>query len=171
MFRSLVVLTGTLVLGISAWAHQEHREHGAHVHGKGTISVAFDDKKGEIDFHTAAMGIVGFEHDAKSKKDIKTKDDAFAKFENEIMNMIHFDANLNCKYAKKSMEMKKDEDGDHSDFNASFDVLCDKSPLGSTVTFNFSMWPAMHEVDATVLVGTLQKSVNIKNKIVSLDLK
>jgi hypothetical protein len=171
MFRSLIIISSILVLSLWADAHQEHRHHGAHVHGKGSMSIAFDDAKGEIVFHTAAMGIVGFEHDAHSKKDIQAKADAFKKFENEIMNMAHFDANLNCKYEKKSMEMKKDEDGDHSDFDADFEVTCDKSPIGTTIVFNFSMWPAMHEVAATILAGTLQKTVEVKDKSVSLVLK
>jgi hypothetical protein len=172
MFRSALIVISVFAFGFSALAKKtEHRHHGAHVHGKGQMSIAFDGAKGEIDFHTAAIGIVGFEHAAKSAADKKTKDDAFAKFENQIMNMVHFDGELNCKYAKKSMDMKKDSDGDHSDFNAQFVVQCDKSPAGTKVVFNFSMWPGMHEVDATVLVGNLQKTATINAQPVTLELK
>lgn len=171
MFRSALALISVFSLGFSAMAHAEHREHGAHVHGKGTLAIGFEDKKGEIDFTTAAIGIVGFEHDATSAKDKKTKDDAFAKFESQIGKMIQLDPSLNCKLAKKTMAMQKDSDGDHSDFIAAFTVECAKSPIGSTVTFDFSMWPGLHDVDGMVLAGALQKSVEIKQKPVKLLLK
>jgi hypothetical protein len=100
-----------------------------------------------------------------------TQEKAFAKFEKNISHMVQLDPSLKCHFIKKTMEMKPDKDGDHSDFIAIFAVGCESSPQGHSVTFDFSMWPAMNLVKATVLVGDLQKTADIQKQPVTLNLR
>ena len=74
--KSILLALFILILGQTAVA-AEHKHHGAHVHGSANLNIAFDDLKGKLNFKSASMGIVGFEHRAVSKKDIKKLDLSF----------------------------------------------------------------------------------------------
>lgn len=151
------------------------RELGAHVHGNGNLSVAFDNSKGKVEFKGAAEGILGFEHQPRTAKDKKTVADATAHFENDISKMVSFDPSLNCKFKKEMIGQVPEEghegSGEHSDWAANFSVTCDKSPLGTKLTVDFSSFKLLHVVDITVLVEAAQKSAQFKAQPVVIDLK
>jgi hypothetical protein len=147
----------------------EHRHHEAHVHGGGTLSIAFDNFKGRIELKAASAGIVGFEHVAKSEKDKKALVEVTEKITKEISSMVKFDAKLECSIAKDKVEMN--HDGDHSDFIANFNVECKKSLLDSKLTLDFTSFKKIKDLDTTILVGDLQKTVELKQKPVTIDLK
>lgn len=150
-----------------------HREHGAHQHGHGELSIAFEGTKGRLEFKTPADSIYGFEHEPKTVAQKKKVEEASKKFESSIGEMVKWDASLGCKYANAKTETLRDKDeANHSEFSASFDIVCDKSPAGTTVTFDFPrVFPKLRDVDATVLVDNLQKSADIKKPGTPLDLK
>lgn len=175
----LICLISTFSFAAShskAEKHHEHREHGAHVHGGGTLAIAFDDLKGKIEFKGAAEGILGFEHQPRSAKDKKTVADAVLMFENDISKMIQFDPALNCQFKKEMVgqipEEGEEGSGEHSDWAANFSVACGKSPLGTKLTIDFSNINRLKDLDITVLAGSVQKSAEFKGKKpVVLDLK
>lgn len=184
MKKSLVlglVLASTVVY---AGKKKEHRHHEAHVHGGATLSIAFDQLKGKVEFKAASEGVLGFEHEAKSEKDKKKLSDAIAKFEASIGSMIRFDESTGCVFTKEKIEMvaekedhdakEKDHDehkGEHSDFVAQFGVDCKKEVKGTKVTFDFTSFKGLKDLDVTLLVGDLQKSVEVKRKPVTIELK
>ena len=47
-------------------AEHEHEQHEAHVHGEAQLLIAQEDDTLEIEFHSPAMNIVGFEHQPKT---------------------------------------------------------------------------------------------------------
>ena len=161
----------------------QHREHEAHVHGGGTLSIAFDGNNGKIEFKAAAEAIVGFEHEARSEKDKKMVSDAITKFESEMAKMVKFDSTLNCHFTKEKVEIVKDKDhsegkeqkkeehGTHSDFVANFTVVCSKAVVGTKLTIDFGVFLRLKDLDVTVLAGELQKSGEFKGKPVTIDLK
>ena len=57
--------TGLLVLALSAYANGQELPT-AHVHGQGTLTVAMEGNDLEINFDSAAMNLLGFEHRASS---------------------------------------------------------------------------------------------------------
>lgn len=154
-----------------SWGLAQHREQGAHVHGSGKLSIAFDQSNGKVEFRTPAAAIVGFEHAAKSAQDKKAVSEASAKFESEIRSLVQMHPRLNCVFKKDNIEVKAAKGGGHSDFVANFNVICLRSPLGTSLTVDFSLYPNMKDVDVTVLVGELQKTAEVKSKPVEIELK
>lgn len=149
-----------------------HHEHGAHSHGSGTLAIAFDNLKGQIEFKAAAFGIVGFEHPAKSVTDKKQLADVISKFESGISKFVSFDPNLSCVFKKEKVDMVPDTDGDnHADFIANFEITCGKPPMSSQLKIDFSTYSKIKDLDITVLIGDVQKSAEFKGKPVVLELK
>ena len=146
------------------------REQGAHSHGAGKISMAFDGKKGRIEVHAPAESIYGFEHQAKSAKDKKKKEDGLAKLEKQIGDMVVFKPELKCEIKKDIFEvMQKDH---HADIEAEFNVTCEEAPAGSTVVFNVQkVFPRFKEATVDVLVDSVQKSLTVKQNGTDLELK
>lgn len=167
---------------------KEHRHHESHVHGGATLNIAIDQLKGKVEFKAASEGILGFEHEPKSEKDKKKLNDVIAQFENGIGTMVKFDDTLGCQLTKEKIEMSQDKDedhekddkakhnkskhkGEHSDFIANFNLECKQEVKGSKLVLDFSQFKGLKDLDVTLLIGDLQKSVEIKRKPVTIDLK
>lgn len=151
----------------------EHREHKKHQHGHAEMTIAFDGLVGKIELETPTGAIVGFEHEAKTDKQKKQKDEALLKLEKSMAEMVVFDAKLNCKVSKNTFEIEADSDNkNHSELEGSFDVSCEKSIEGSTLLFNFQKtFPQLNVVDVTVLAGSIQKSLKVKKNGTALEVK
>ena len=172
-----VLIFTTIVLGKT----QEHRHHEAHVHGAATLGIAFDDRNGQVEFKAAASGVFGFEHQVKSDKDKKKLVEIIKIFETSIGSMIQFDESVECVFSKEKIELlpesqvhdkiTKSHHGEHSDFVANFKVKCKKDIKGTKVTFDFSQFKGLHDLDVTLLVGDIQKSIEVKQKPMTLELK
>ncbi len=182
----ILILVFTLYFSFDVFAQSSvktHREHEAHVHGAGTLAIAFDDLVGHVEFKAASEGVLGFEHNAKSEADQKELRALTAKFENEISKFVIFEPALNCRFSKEKIAMilekvspKKEKqsgkiEGEHSDFVANFKVVCEKSVLDSKLTIDFSSFSKMKDLDVTVLVGDLQKNAEAKLKLITIELK
>lgn len=164
---------------------KEVRHHEAHVHGSAQLNIAFDGNKGRVEFQSAAEAVLGFEHEAKSAQDKKTLATVISQFENQMNTMVKFDGPANCTWNKDKVAMVKDEEdshekhasqkgsvhGEHSDFIAQFQVSCSKSLMGSHVILDFTSFPRIKDLDATFLIGDLQKSVEVKKKVTTVELK
>lgn len=156
------------LVSISAFA--ANREHKAHNHGAAKLDIAFQGSDGEVNLDAAAEGIYGFEYVPKTEADKKKQHDTFALIETNIADMVKFDADLKCEFNKTKIEV--DQQGKHSDIEASFKVICQKSPIGSTITFNLQKtFPKLKEVSVQVIVDDLQKSTKVKKDGTKLVLK
>lgn len=168
-----------IVIGIffgmtSAYAgkKKEHRHHDAHVHGAATLSIAFDQLKGQLEFKAASEGVLGFEHEAKSDGDKKKLNATIEKFEASIATMVKFDDSAGCLFTKEKIEMVFEKSqGGHSDFVARFNIECKKEIKGTQMTFDFSQFKGIKNLDVTLLIGDLQKSIEVKRKPVTVDIK
>jgi hypothetical protein len=172
IFMKTFFLVGSLFISTLTFA-KVHREHAAHKHGSGTMGIAFDGATGQLDFKIPSESIFGFEHEAKSEKDKKAKTEGLEKLETKITELVVFDPTLNCKFAKNKLEVVPEaEHSGHSETIANFTVTCDKSPVGSKMTFNFQKYfPRIKDLDVQVLAGDLQKTVEAKKNGTTLDLK
>lgn len=90
-----------------------NRQHGAHVHGQVTISLAMEGTNAKMTWESPAESIYGFEHAAKTDADKKKQAEGLAKLENEFFTMFAFSKSLGCKLKKFSHEVEID-DGHHS---------------------------------------------------------
>lgn len=114
------------------------------------------------------MGVLGFEHEAKSENDKKTVTEVIAQFEKHMNTMVLFDSTLGCIFEAEKIENQKH--GAHFDFIANFKVTCQKSILASKMTLDFSTFKKIKDIDVTVLADNLQKTAEVKTKPLVIDL-
>lgn len=166
-----------------------HREHGAHQHGAGSLGIAFEGANGKIEFKAPSESIFGFEHEARTEADKKKQQDGLNKLETKIAELVTFDASLNCRISKEKVEVvreneaaaasqdqksakKKHKHAEHSETVGAFAVVCDKSPVGTDIVFNFQKhFPRLKDVDVQVIADTVQKAVEAKKNGARISLK
>lgn len=156
----------------------------AHHHGSAKLGMAFDGGNGRLDLKVSADSIFGFERAPKNDRERKIVESQYALLEGKISEMVVFAPELACQFTKEKISRESDSDheessakkskakhSEHSDVLAVFSIKCNKSPLDSKITFNIQKhFPKIQEVDAAVVVGNMQKSLEIKNSGTSLDL-
>ena len=187
-----------ILISLQAWSHSDkksksgkahhhhnHREHGAHQHGVGTVGLAFEANKGKLEFKIPAESIIGFEHEAKKESDIKKQTEALAKFESKINEMIVFDSTLKCTLTKEKVEIVREQEvkedkshkhkhthGAHSDFEARYDVGCEKSPAGTDLTIKIhSQFKKIKKIELQIILDNLQKAQTVTKDGVVVSLK
>lgn len=147
------------VFAVPFFAQAQHREHGAHVHGQGALSIAFDSAAGTVEFTAPGDSVYGFEHEAKKKSDKAKIEKAHGTVEKRIGEIVVFHPSLSCKFTKTSIETARHGGESHSEMQAKFSVLCDRSPRGTTLRLNpAKVFPKLKDVDVTILVDDDQKS-------------
>lgn len=167
------LLVTVLFLSFVVQAHEnnKHREHGSHAHGVGNLGIAFEGAKGRIDFKIPSESIFGFEYVAKSDKDKKKRDEGLLLLETKISDMVVFDSALNCKITKDKIEVVA-ESSKHSSAVASYNVTCEKSPVGTEIVFNFQkQFPKIKDLEVQVIADNMQKSVEAAKNNTKLLLK
>ena len=60
---------------------EEHRQHGAHVHGSGQMNVALSDTQLMLALSIPAHDLIGFEHEPKTPEDHEKLDKAVARLQ------------------------------------------------------------------------------------------
>lgn len=134
VIASLAILVSLPVLADQA----EHRQLGPHVHGQGTLDIAIEGNKIEMELVAPGMDIVGFEH-------VATTDDQKAKVEKakaqlaDVLNVFKLPSAAKCKTETANVESRKethhpgdkDDDDDkpgepqHSEFHATYTITCE----------------------------------------------
>ena len=151
------ILALLAVLPTSAFSKEQH---GAHEHGKATLSIALDGNTLSIRFESPADSIYGFEHVAKSASDIAARDKAIGTLKNDPLSLFSLNSGLGCKIAKADVDpfAKDDHDpadhkaksnadskteaaqhgehGEHAEVHATYTIACDKSPVGTELSVN-----------------------------------
>lgn len=149
---------------------KSHREHKAHSHGVGQMGIAFEGAKGEIDFDIPGESVIGFEHKATKKADIKKTEDAIRLLTTKISEMVVFDAALKCVITPNDIKIV--HEGQHSEVEARFSVQCEKTPASTDITFNFQkVFKRIKKVEVQVVADTLQKAATIQNDGAKITLK
>ncbi len=179
--KKFIIIISTLVATQVLAKAKSHREHGSHQHGAGSLGIAFEENKGRLEFKIPSESVIGFEYTPKTDKDKKIKEAQLAKLETGVTEMVAFDASLKCQISKDKIEVVRDEKesksahsehSEHSDLEATFNVICDKSPIGSKVTFNVQkIFPKIRDLDVQLIVGNIQKSIEARKNGVSIELK
>lgn len=166
-----------LLLPLPAFAYR------AHEHGVAKIDIAFDGLKGVIHFESPASSIYGFEHEAKSKKDKRTRDSQIDVFKNKFSQMLGFDSGVACAVTVTKVDpfvIEDHDDGDlhheaakgkeekhegtHSEVQADFAVTCGKTVTGTNIHFAFQkFFPAIKKISVQVINGDKQNGATIVN--------
>lgn len=141
----------------------------AHVHGVGSVSIAFDGNIGKVELTAPADSIVGFEKAPKTEAQKKKQAAALEKLSSKIADMVAFESGLACAFVQDHVEMKA---GEHGDVDGSWNVTCARNPIGTKITFEFQkFFPALRKVEIIALIGGLQKSLNAEKDGATLILR
>jgi len=104
----------SLSLAAPALADEEHRELGAHVHGHGTLNIAVEGTRVELELEAPGMDLVGFEHEAKTDAQKAAIEAAKTKLKDPLSLFKLPDA-ANCKLADAKIEIAAAKGGDGHD--------------------------------------------------------
>lgn len=153
-------------------------QHGAHEHGKAELDIAIDGTKVVIAFESPADSIYGFEHDAKSAKDIATRENAAAVLK-DAASLFQFPAALTCALTESKIETwvvetpkdKKSKHGEHGEVHANYTYTCAKSPTGSKLIVALTdKFPKLREIAVQLVSDQKQSGSTIKATAKTIDL-
>jgi len=87
---------------------QEHRELGAHEHGRGTLNIAVEGNKVTMELETPGVDIVGFEHEAKTGREKAAVEKAKAQLMTPL-SLFKLPAAAGCRVTEASVEVEVGE--------------------------------------------------------------
>jgi hypothetical protein len=134
----------------------------AHQHGHAKMSLAFEGNSGVMTFDMPSETVYGFEYLPKTQEEKKTVEEKNVLIKKDLASAVAFEAPLGCVTTHDKTE--REQEGSHSDLNISFKIKCEKSPKGTSLTFNVQkVLPKLKEIDVQILIDDLQKSIEIQN--------
>jgi len=71
-----------------AVSEDEHREHGAHEHGRGTLDIAVEGEELVVEFRIPAANVVGFEHVPRDDAEREAVQQALAPFQDAASLLV-----------------------------------------------------------------------------------
>lgn len=144
-----------------SFAHEHTTGLKAHVHGLSEITIAMEDEILEIQFTSPAMNLVGFEHKASTKKEIKAVESVGLQLrQHETLFLF---SGGDCDHVKTSIDVSSlsenenhdhshenhDKNDNHSDIIANYRYRCENKTLLSSLTVTlFKLFPGIHEIHA-----------------------
>jgi uncharacterized protein DUF2796 len=132
------------ILGLSLMAQAcpslaQHRELGAHEHGRGTLNIALEGTRLTLELEVPGIDIVGFEHKAKSRKDKAAVDTAKKQLAKPLA-LFKLPASAGCA-VKEASAAVEGEEHDHGKADK------DKAAKGSDHTPEHSQFHAQYVLD------------------------
>jgi hypothetical protein len=139
--------------------------HKAHVHGSAKLSIALEtNKAGTILFESPADSIIGFEHEAKSAADIKSKEKALGILKQKANELFVFDKSKNCSITPSKFEVKKeDSQSEHTEVEIEYSFKCEKdlSDTNLQITIGKS-FPKINDLDVQLVSDKKQNSLELE---------
>lgn len=144
---------------------EPQRQLGAHAHGQGKLSIAFEKKSVEIELEAPANDIVGFEHAAKTPEQkatiakaratlakpvsvFKLPDAAACKLTSAKVKLVGGGAAHSHSHGAKSTEAA----ASHSEFHAEYTFACAKPELIQEIEFDyFKTFPGAQALDVSIV--------------------
>ena len=175
-----------ILIALPALAEQaEHRQLGPHVHGQGTLDIAIEGKKIEMELVAPGMDIVGFEHVASTDEQKAAVKKAKAKL-TDVLSVFKLPAAANCKAEVANVENRKethkpgekdDDDDDkpgapqHSEFHATYTINCEAPErLTGIETIYFANFAGAQLLNVNVTTSKGQTQAQITRDKPTLDL-
>jgi len=171
-----------------------HRQAGAHVHGKGTLNIAIEGAKLEIELEAPGADIVGFETVAKGDQQKATLDKAKTQLA-DALKLFGLPAAAGCKLEKATVETHADDhdhnekgeadhkggdhdhdhektDGpQHSEFHATYALECSAPErLTGLSTTYFTTFPGAQSLSVNVATTKGQTQTELTRDKPTLDL-
>jgi len=165
----------------------------AHVHGVSELMIVAEGSELEIQFKSPAMNLVGFEHKAKSSKDIATVEKAASTLRQH--DALFLMSDTNCKQMNTSVDLSKiidadhhdndhkdnskddeheshaEHDGNHSEIMVTYHYHCQESSSLPSITVNlFEFFTGIEEINTMWVNQTGQGAITLRhnNRIINL---
>ncbi|MFM1816183.1 MAG: hypothetical protein RLZ98_2878 [Pseudomonadota bacterium] len=171
----LAVLLAAMPLA-AAEAQHTHRQHGAHEHGKGTLDIAYEGGKLQMELRAPADDIVGFEHAARTKAQKAAVAKAIARL-SDPMQVLGFPKEAGCKatsaQAERHADTHKKEKGKghghahgheevHAEFHATYVIECKAMAGLARLTLPyFKVFPRARRLEVNIVTGKGQWKENV----------
>jgi hypothetical protein len=146
-------------------------EHKAHVHGSATLSIAMENSKsGSILLESPGESIIGFEHEAKSPSDIKSRDKSLAILKNQGSELFVFPIEKKCVINSTKVEIKKENSkNNHSEIEAHFSFSCEKDLSKSSLQVNLGKkFPRIEDLDVQLISDKKQSASELEKGLGSI---
>ena len=146
----LLFLAGTVAN--PSLAAEEHRELGAHEHGRGTLNIAVEGNKVTMELEVPGVDIVGFEHAAKTDREKAAVETAKTQLAAPLA-LFALPAAAACRVTEATVEVEIGEhdhdakagptaakEGGHSEFHVQYVLEC--AAPGNITAIEFSYFRA-----------------------------
>ena len=180
----LALALGT-ILGIVAGASPaaaQHRELGAHEHGKGTLNVAVEGKRVSMELEVPGVDIVGFEHAARTPK----QKAAVEKAKKQLLapqTLFKLPEAAGCSVSAASVELeagghadpkakaKGKHDHGHTEFHAQYTFDCQTPASLTAIDFDyFRAFAGARRLDVNVITAGGQSKLTATRTKPRIDL-
>jgi len=112
-----LIAAAILPLALSVSADEgEHREHGAHEHGRGLLNVVVEGNALVIEFEMPGVNVVGFEHEPGTDEEKHAVEEAVETFAKaDALFVPSVDAQCHAEKAEVELAGLEHEEGEHSE--------------------------------------------------------
>jgi hypothetical protein len=154
MPNKVVVLASVAVAfcAVSAAAQGQRRQLAPHQHGHGTVNIAIDGSRVEIDLDVPAADILGFEN-APATAAEKVAVERAAALLHDAASLFVMPAAAGCRV--EDVEIKMEPSGaEHADYEVEFAFVCATPAVLTGITFAyFDKFPAASGLTVNVATG------------------
>lgn len=148
--------------------HDEHRQHGAHVHGIGRLNIVLDGGEVHVELDSPAANIVGFEHAAQTDADRAALERAMQTLRDGD-RLFLFSPAAACQQVRVVVESSMLEsahgekhDHDHADIRAEYRFECrDGGKVEQVVVELFEAFPATERLEVQYVIGSRQGAARL----------
>ena len=181
LIRCVTTALTALLFGFPLAADETaHRQLGAHTHGTGSLNIAIEGGKVEIEFEAPGADIAGFEHAAGTSGQKAAVEKAKTTL-SEALALFKLPGDAGCKVDKADVEVrneehhhgdestdagaKTDDDGDHdghSEFHALYAFSCAKpAAITSLETTYFKAFAGAKVLNVNVVTSKGQSQMQL----------
>jgi len=166
--------------------HQDETHNAnseAHIHGAAELFIVLDDKELQIELHSPAMNLVGFEHQAKTDEQIASIESARLSLENA--DDLFQISSAGCELKELKVDLGElaaentdhhdehsdeeahdaddhDEDETHSDIEAQYRYTCEKpSSISAITTAITDQFPNVESLEVQWIINGRQGAVTL----------
>jgi len=167
-FAGILLIT---TLPLFAVEHEVHEQHAAHVHGQAELLVAIDSRLMQIEFHSPAFNLLGFEHPPRNLQETEQLANAAQLLEqgDVLFSLPH---QAGCKLQKVDTQIPfgqasaKDHEAHtaeaHADFSGHYLFDCQTpKELRQFKVKLFDLFPLIGEIQGQVISTNVQRSLNL----------
>jgi hypothetical protein len=182
--RLLAVCFLAGAIATAALAADEHRELGAHEHGRGTLNIAVEGSKVTMELEVPGIDIVGFEHAAKTSPEKAAVEKAKAQL-SAPLTLFTLPAAAGCRVTQAKIEVENGEHehgakgqakGDaksegHSEFHVEYALECAAPANLTGIEFGyFRAFAGAQKLDVNVITPKGQTKFEVTRASPSLSL-